>query len=120
MILLRCYSEEFILLNAVAHAESQSKELAISAYSAWSPFVEFVSDVSLPHSLFRDFWLACSIFARTEVKLKAEHVEQNTGIAGQPPLVEPITPAVVAQMENKPSFVKVETTKGGGGCSYIH
>ena len=46
-----------------------------------------------------------------EVKLKKEHAE--TGPNNQPPLVEPITPSVVEQMEKQPPSlddVRVETT----------
>jgi len=45
----------------------------------------------------------------SEVKLKKEHVNQNTGERGQPPLVEPITQAKVEQIEkqNQPEDVVV-------------
>jgi hypothetical protein len=54
-----------------------------------------------------------TIGGKKEVKLKASHLENNKGMNGQPPMIEPITPEVVAQMEKKlPSTeVKVETTK---------
>jgi hypothetical protein len=49
-----------------------------------------------------------------EAKLKADQVNENTGLSGQPPLLEPVTPRMVASLETKnqqPSQVTVEQTK---------
>jgi hypothetical protein len=51
----------------------------------------------------------------TEAKLKADQVNENTGLSGQPPLLEPVTPRMVASLETKgqqSQVVTVEQTKG--------
>jgi len=62
-------------------------------------------------NMLRELLIVCfSLPYDAEVKLKKEHVETGSN---QPPLVEPITPKVVEQMEQKPpslADVKVNTT----------
>jgi hypothetical protein len=55
-------------------------------------------------------WRASVAIASVEVKLTKDHVAENTGDAGQPPLVEPITLRTVQGLEKQREPVLVTTS----------